>query len=305
MDKEKWIEIARTGTFKDSLGRDQTFTREDLSAIAMAYKPEMREAPLVFGHPKSDAAPAFGWVQKLKTEGSKLLALVAHVPEKVKEIVANKHYRHVSMSLMSDRVTLRHVGLLGAAQPAIDGLQAVELSKELNEGGDAVTVDFAATDTTAQGDKAMGEELERELRDQLDAKKTRADQLEKDLGTTRQTAEQVTADFAAYKETVEGEKRTARVDALVQAGKATPAERENILQFAATLASVSGHVDFAASDGTKESISAEERYFRELEARPVDQRFADFSVPPSHVGHGVDRGGADQGYDTAQITAKL
>ena len=76
--------------------------------------------------PQSDAAPAFGWAEKLRSEGGKLFATFAHVPDEVRELVAKKHYRHVSMSLMPDRVTLRHVALLGAALPAIDGLRAVE-----------------------------------------------------------------------------------------------------------------------------------------------------------------------------------
>ena len=33
---DKWIEIARTGTFTDSAGRQQTFTEKDLDAIASA-----------------------------------------------------------------------------------------------------------------------------------------------------------------------------------------------------------------------------------------------------------------------------
>ena len=68
------------------------------------------------------------------------------IREKVRELVAGGHYRHVSMSLMPDRVSLRHVALLGAAQPAIDGLKAVEFK----DGGDAITVDFAAAVATKE-----------------------------------------------------------------------------------------------------------------------------------------------------------
>ena len=109
---DKWIEIARTGTFTDSQGRLQTFTEGDLAAIASAYDPQKRDYPLVFGHPKSDAAPAFGWASGVRAEGGKLLAQFALVPGEVKELVAKGHYRHVSMSLMPDRKTLRHVALL-------------------------------------------------------------------------------------------------------------------------------------------------------------------------------------------------
>lgn len=172
---DKWIEIARTGTFTDSAGRQQTFTEKDLDAIASAYDPQKRDAPLVFGHPQTDAAPAFGWAQRLKREGGRLLAQFAQVPEQVRALVGAGHYRHVSMSLMPDRVTLRHVALLGAAQPAIDGLRAVEFS----DGDDAITVDFAAT---PQGDTMTMEELQRQvgqLQARIEALKTENASLKK------------------------------------------------------------------------------------------------------------------------------
>ena len=58
-------------------------------------------------------------------------------------------------------------------------------------------------------------------------------------------------------------------------------------------------MDFAAPGGTKESISLEERYFRDLEARPVDERFADFSAPPAHAG------AQTPAYDPAEMASKL
>ena len=236
MGTDKWIEIARTGTFEDSAGRLRTFTAGDLDAIARSYDPAKRDAPLTFGHPQTDKAPAYGWVEKLKSEGGRLYANFSQVPEQVRDLVAKGHYRHVSMSLMPDLVTLRHVALLGAEQPAIDGLAAVEFT----DGGDALTVDFAA-----------------------------------------------------------GERREARVAELVTAGKVKPAEKAGVLDFAAKLAAQGGTVDFAAPDGGTESLSLEERYFRDLEARPADERGAEFSAPPAHAG------GQQDNINPAELTAKL
>lgn len=84
---------------------------------------------------------------------------------------------------------------------------------------------------------------------------------------------------------MEGERREARVSGLVKDGKVKPADKEKVLAFAAALASQGGSVDFAAPDGKSETISLEERYLRELEARPRDQRFAEFSTPPAHAGN--------------------
>lgn len=308
----KWIEIARTGTFTDSAGREQTFTAGDLDAIARRYDPQKRDAPLCFGHPQTDKAPAFGWVDKLKSEGGRLYASFSRVPDEVRELVAKGHYRHVSMSLMPDRVSLRHVALLGAAQPAIDGLKAVEFS----DGGEAITVDFAAT---TRGDDSMTtEELQRQigqLQAQLETLKAENASLKKQAETHKQDrdkaesakneaerkAEKTGADFAAYREKVEGERQEARVAGLVKAGKVKPAEKAGVLEFAAKLAAQGGTVDFAAPDGTTESLSLEERYFRELEARPADERAFEFAALPDH-GDPARNGG---NINPAELTAKL
>jgi len=306
----KWIEIARTGTFQDSLGRPRTFTERDLDVIARSYDPAKRDAPLCFGHPQTDKAPAYGWVDRLKSENGRLYASFSHVPEEVRELVEKGHYRHVSMSLMPDMVSLRHVALLGAAQPAIDGLAAVEFA----DGGNAITVDFAAT--RGEGDTMTIEELQRQigqLQGQLEAlraenadlkKKADSHKQEKDKAEAAKTeaeqkAEKANADFAAYRGKVEAERREARVSGLVKAGKVKPAEKAGVLAFAAKLAEQPGTVDFAAPGGATESVSLEERYFRELEERPVDERFSDFTAPPAHAGGRFDN------FNPAELTAKM
>lgn len=121
-------------------------------------------------------------------------------------------------------------------------------------------------------------------------KKAETSQQEKEQAEASKTeaekkAEKASADFAAYREQVEGDRREARVSDLVKDGKVKPADKEKVLTFAAALASQGGSVDFAAPDGKSETISLEERYLRELEARPRDQRFAEFSTPPAHAGN--------------------
>ncbi|WP_297047313.1 phage protease [uncultured Desulfovibrio sp.] len=306
---DNWIEIARAGTFVDSQGRPQTFTDADLSAIASAYDPQKRDCPLVFGHPKTDAAPAFGWAQRVKATGGKLLAQFAQVPGEVKELVAKGHYRHVSMSLMPDRVTLRHVALLGAAQPAIDGLKAVELA----QGEEAITVDFSTQGGNGMPDddlqKKIGaleervKSLESEnatLKQQAQSHKDGKEKAEAEKTAAQEKADKAAADFAAYKGAVEAERREARVSALVAAGRITPAEKPGVLQFAAALAAQGGSIDFASPDGKTETISLEEKYLRDQESRPADERGdAMFSAPPAHSAQGT------QTINPAELTAKL
>ena len=175
-------------------------------------------------------------------------------------------------------------------------------------------MNFAAED--GEGDSMTIEELQRQvgqLQAQLEALKTENADLKKKADTHKQDkdkadaaktdaeqkAAKASADFAAYKGKIETERREARVSALVQAGKVKPAERAGVLDFAAKLAGQDGTVDFAAPDGTKESVTLEERYFRDLEARPVDERFADFAAPPAHAG------GQAPAYDPAEMASKL
>lgn len=288
MPKTFRIAIARTGQFTDSQGRPQSFSEADLDAIAASYDPAKLEAPLVFGHP-AVADPAFGWVKSVQRVGEKLFAQLAQVPDTVRQLVQDGRYKYVSMSLMPDRKTLRHVGLLGAAVPAIDGLGAVSLAGD----SDAVTINFA------QGDGTMTVE---ELQAQVKALTTERDDLKGRLEAEKSTAAKTASDFAAYKNTIETKTRESRMDALVKSGKVKPSERAHHLSFAAMLGKQSETFDFAASDGTVEKLSAEERYFRDLESRtphPVTQDFS-ASVLPAHYYEATA-----PVYQSADYTSKL
>jgi hypothetical protein len=287
-----WVCIARTGTFEDSQGRPHTFTEADLDAISAGYDPAKGEAPLVFGHPK-DSDPAYGWVSALKREGQKLFAQFAHVPEKVKKLVQDRRYRYVSMSLSPDKRRLLHVGLLGAAAPAIDGLAPVSLTT------DGVTINF--TSPEMGGGSMNPEELQRQigaLNEQIKALQKEngdlkaklaesskgKDEAEKGKKDAEEKSAKAAAEFAAYKGKIAEDARKARVEALINAGRLEPAKRDETLSFAAALAQVQNPVNFTAPDGKPETISAEERYLRDLEARPVDPRF-NFTAPAPVPGH--------------------
>ena len=56
------IEVFRPGTFTPMGGKPITFSAAGLRAIADAYDPATAPAPIVVGHPGTDA-PAFGWAE--------------------------------------------------------------------------------------------------------------------------------------------------------------------------------------------------------------------------------------------------
>lgn len=306
---ENWITIARTGRFADSAGQPHTFSTGDLDAIAASYDPKQLEAPLVFGHPQ-DNAPAFGWVRQLKRQGEELCAQFAQVPPEVQKLVAQGRYKYVSMSLMPDRTRLRHVGLLGAAVPAIEGLGPVAFA----HADSSITINFAAHDM--QGVNNMptpptSEDIQQQLgalTEQVNALKAEKAQLQEQLakmqaekGSAEQQATAANAEFTAFKQQLSDKQREARVVALINAGKLPPADKDKTLSFAAALSALPTTVDFAAQGGGGK-ISAEEHYFRELEQRPEDPRFTDFSAfapAPAHAAQQVPT------FSAASIAAKL
>lgn len=321
--KELWITIARTGSFQDSEGRPQRFGIADLDALVANYNPQQAEAPLVIGHPATDA-PAYGWVQALRREGSILRAQLAHVPEKIRALVAEGRYRYVSMSLSADKKRLRHIGLLGAAQPAIDGLGAVCLAAARGD----VRVDFsqkafadenantmtgkamnetdrqaedAAMPNPEQGDvrlPELGQEESLKLREhlrrliaELEALRAQNNQLQSQcdlLEQARQDAEQIQQDaeqaFAAYRALIDAQTREERINALISSGRLEPSRKEETMAFAAALASVQLPLSFASATGERQ-MSAEEHYFRELESRPIAGMLRELVAPaPAHMG---------------------
>ena len=141
-----WFEVFRAGTQTDSQGRTKTFTEADLDSIVANHSGE-QPAPLVVGHPKTNH-PAYGWTAELKRDGDVLLAKAANVVPEFEQAVANKQYRHRSISIvpMNEGYQLRHIGFLGAVAPAVPGLKDIEF--EMVPEGEVF--EFAVNDAVQQ-----------------------------------------------------------------------------------------------------------------------------------------------------------
>jgi hypothetical protein len=135
-----WIAVFRVGTWTDSAGRTKTWTEEDIDRIVSTYDPSKSEAPVVIGHPK-DNAPAYGWVEALKRDGEILWAKIKDIAPEFKEWLEKKLYKKRSISLYPDG-SLRHIGFLGAAPPAVKGLP--DAAFRGTEGVVELSLDFAA-----------------------------------------------------------------------------------------------------------------------------------------------------------------
>ena len=141
--QNKRIKIARTGTFTEMRGRKVTFDQDFLQSLADSYNPAVRSAPLVKGHPRIED-PAYGWVEELICEDDGLYALVGKVdPDFAADVNAGK-WANVSPEIYlagapgnpdeNARPYLRHVGFLGAAQPAMSGLGTAALAGSAEDG---------------------------------------------------------------------------------------------------------------------------------------------------------------------------
>jgi len=131
-----WIEVFKSGEHKDSSGKLRKFTDDMLDKMVSLYNGKVSEstsfeAPLVKGHPKTDD-PAYGWISKLKRKGSTLLAKLKNVSSEIIEDVKKGLFKKISIALYPD-LMLRHVGMLGATAPAVQGLKNVEFEEFIGE----------------------------------------------------------------------------------------------------------------------------------------------------------------------------
>lgn len=115
-----WIAIFKTGTHTDGAGQTRAWTDADLDRIVAQFKPAEHEPPVVVGHPATDA-PAYGWVAEVKREGALLYARLKDLVPEFVQMLKDGRFKKRSIALYPD-LTLRHVGFLGAAPPAVKGL---------------------------------------------------------------------------------------------------------------------------------------------------------------------------------------
>ncbi|WP_246520195.1 peptidase [Ancylobacter lacus] len=128
-------------------GASLAFGESDLAAMAASYDPSKHHAPIVIGHPRTDA-PAWGWVDGLSVRGDRLVAAPSRVDPSFAEMVQGGKFAKVSASFYAPGASgnpvpgsyyLRHVGFLGAQPPAVKGLAPIEFGEQ----DDVVTVEFA------------------------------------------------------------------------------------------------------------------------------------------------------------------
>lgn len=152
-NEPKPIEVFRVGKFTAMDGRSLEFSAADLQEIAQSYNAELHESPLVVGHPSIDA-PAYGWADRFSVENDKLLVHPKQVAPAFAKAVNDGAYKKVSVKLylrdtpnspVPGKLYVKHIGFLGGAAPAVEGLRAASFSAA-DDGCAEFSADFSAYD---------------------------------------------------------------------------------------------------------------------------------------------------------------
>ena len=127
---DDWVELFEAGRQVDSAGKAKDWTTGELDEV-VANHAGGHTVPIVIGHPKTDA-PSYGWGDELKREGRKLFGKFAQVESKFADMVKDGRFPNRSIKLVqTDKGwKLAHVGFLGAAAPAIEGLAPMSFAAE-------------------------------------------------------------------------------------------------------------------------------------------------------------------------------
>lgn len=204
----KRLHVFKAGSQTSAQGVEREFTPEDLQQVVDSYDPSTHEAPLVIGHSgDNDSTPSYGWIKNFVRKGDDLYADVDFT-DTAKDLVKNGHYRKVSISFYSPNSPInphkghwsaRHLALLGAAPPAVKGLEPFSFSEK-----DGVFDFVAAVAPDQIFDKELGPTLILD-KGPLEILKERLEELRGDIKTSM---EQLEANQDAQTETKVGPEET-------------------------------------------------------------------------------------------------
>lgn len=257
-----WIEVLKAGTFTAKSGKPVSFTEADLDAIAAGYDAAKAPAPLVFGHPE-DSDPAFGWAEEFKRKGDILMARFKDVPEAVKTLVKNGHYKKVSISLASDKTTVRHVGLLGAVPPAVPGLADVKFSA-----GESLTIEMS----TSQEEGMSIEALKKKLEEEETARKAAEDRAK----TAEDGKKAAETELSSIKDEASKTAVETKIEELISKGRILPAGKDVLTAVALTLGKTGDEIELSKGTGKK---SLQDHLFDFLGTLPENGLLNEFSNP--------------------------
>ena len=210
------VEIFSTGIWNGD-----RYSKEDLDNMVSNFDDVGFEPPVKIGHNEEqpelkDGQPALGYVDKIYTVGSKLLADFKELPKKVYEAIKRGNYKRVSSEIYwnyraddkSFNRVLKAVALLGAEIPAVTNLDSITgLYKEVGTGD--VKLHYNGKES----------EIMEEKHENL----VPVEEHEKALEDLRLEKEEVIKEFAAHKQELKKQQIVTYMKELKDEGKVLPA----------------------------------------------------------------------------------
>lgn len=271
------IEIFRAGRHTDDAGVVRNFSEADVAAMAAAYDPALREAPLTIGHPEHNL-PAYGWVKGLVVNAAGRLAMNTHqVLPQFAEMVAAKMFKKRSTSFYPpDHPSNpkpgvwypRHVAFLGAQPPAIAGLADFAEGDSagtvnFSEGADAVELPAAAPVPQPKPTEPIPNQeqlrMSKELEEKLAAAQAQTTALQAQLAEHAAASAASAAKLAEFAENAKRDRTaafTSFAEEQVKAGRLLPKDAPVAVTVLNTLAD-SQPVSFAEAGATKTMPAAD------------------------------------------------
>jgi hypothetical protein len=233
--------------FRADTKASKGLTASHIAEAASLYDADKNPAPLVFGHPTNDS-PALGVVSGARAAGNKLFLKLANVAEDLKTAVRERRVLNRSIAFWDPdhpsnpnpgKYSIRHLGFLGGQAPAIPGMKLLKFSadedgfEELPDPADAIVfaVEEAPTPTQTIKESKPKEpvmEFTAEQIAEMKAKADRADEAEAKAARLEKAEADRQAEFAAAETARRTAENEAALTAAVEAGKVTPAEKDDL-----------------------------------------------------------------------------
>lgn len=241
----KYFQVFKAGKYPQG-----TFTQKDVEEIAKNYDPSFCEAPVTIDHEQS--GPAYGWVDKVKTDGDILQVSFKDTPQAFQDDVNSGKYKKVSVELYKNLEGKGHylkaVSFLGAAIPQVKGLEPVKFRDE-----EAEIFEFEIN--TDDSDNFSSEEIDalkkqvEELETQIEKFKQKDKNKEQKLETIKSLKDKISAlndEVKSFKEKAEGKEEIEQelnniktvlknkefedfIEKQIDAGKLVPANKDIVL----------------------------------------------------------------------------
>jgi len=126
----------KSGPQTDSAGNERTWTNADLDQIVANTNSRIEKniysgTPFVIGHPETND-PAYAWTADVRRVGDELQVKGDKIYDAFETGVKDGLWPNRSIRIGQDEsgYYLKHVGFLGAAAPAVDGLDAVYSARD-------------------------------------------------------------------------------------------------------------------------------------------------------------------------------